>query len=785
MADTVKIKINGKEYEASKDESILQVARRNGIYIPAICYSDRFGAIGACRVCAVEIVGMKKPMLSCAVKVKDGMEILTDSEKAREFREGIVQEWDKFHPLQCGVCDKSGECDLQDVNYYLNITSNPKEEEADPLSVPNKSIHHEWRIIHHDANLCIACRRCVTICDKVVNFGILAMAKKEWGGREVDTKDGKPLECEFCGQCVSICPTGAMSSKLFKYKARPWEMEKVRTTCQFCASGCQMDLNVKDNKVLRVTSEDNTPNLANLCNLGRFNYSVIEPKNLVLDAYINGRKTSYDSAIAEAVKVLKSVKGDEIAAICGSRGTVEDEYATKIFMNNAIKSNNLDAVASTHIAKLYKYLPKGVAPFNNVRDMEECDVIFAFGGDVANEMPRLDWQITRNVKLLKKSKLVSAYWRDTKIDTLGSIALRYEVGDELKFLASLFDALSAALNVKSDALAGGNYEIAEDAVKALTEASKIAFVVGQEALERPFGEEVAKALADLMLLFGDKVKLYVSSKYNNAYGSLFAGAVNGFDTYGRKVDGGFSVYNLKNLIKDGKLKVLLLMNADLYELLSDEDAAFVLENAKVVAVETYMSETVKHASVVLPSATFAGVDGHFVNIEGKLNKVRKALNEPNKPAWKVIADISNLYGYNLPLGYIKELVDKASFELEGDLSDFVKVNLESATFEGELKGAVVYSKFRSGIFSSFGEGAHIASSEAYLEMNPEDAQNLGLEDESVVKVEDLGALSLKVKVDEKMPKGVVSVPLWYEGSNVYSLSGSFNNLFSAKITKGE
>ncbi|WP_025270621.1 molybdopterin-dependent oxidoreductase [Hippea sp. KM1] len=784
MADTVKIKINGKEYEATKDESILQVARRNGIYIPAICYSDRFGAIGACRVCAVEIVGMKKPMLSCAVKVKDGMEVLTDSDKVKEFREGIVQEWDKFHPLQCGVCDKSGECDLQDVNYYLNITSNPKEEEADPLSVPNKSIHYEWRIIHHDANLCIACRRCVTICDKVVNFGILAMVKKEWGGREVDTKDGKPLECEFCGQCVSICPTGAMSSKLFKYKARPWEMEKVRTTCQFCASGCQMDLNVKDNKVLRVTSEDDTPNMANLCNLGRFNYSVVEQKNLVFDAYVKGRKTSYDSAVAEAVRVLKSADNDKVAAICGSRGTVEDEYAVKIFMNNAVKNNNIDAAASTHLTKLYRYLPKGVAPFNNVRDMEECDVIFAFGGDVANEMPRLDWQITRNVKLLKKSKLVSAYWRDTKIDTLGSIALRYEAGDEVKFLLSLFGALSQALGVNAD-ISDGSYEIAEDAVKALAEANKIAFVVGQEALERPFEEDVAKALANLMLLFGEKVKLYVSSKYNNAYGSLYAGVASGFDVYGKRSEGDFSIYNLKNLIQEGKIKTLLLMNADLFELMSDEDAAFVFENTSVVSIQTYMSETAKRADVVLPAATFAGVDGHFVNIEGKLNKVKKALSEANKPAWRVLADVSSHYGYNLPSGMIEDLINKGSFELEGELAGFVKVDANSTSFGDGLKGVLVYSKFRSGIFSSFGEGAYIASPEAVAELNPEDAEGLGVADGDAVKIEGIGGVSLKVRIDEKMPKGVVSVPLWYEGVNGYNLSGSFNNLFSAKITKGE
>ncbi len=782
MADTVKIKINGKEYEAGKDETILQVARRNGVYIPAICYSDRFGAIGACRVCVVEIVGMKKPMLSCAVKVKDGMEVLTDSEKVIEARNKVVWEWDKFHPLQCGVCDKSGECDLQDVNYDLNITSNPLEEEADPLTVPNRTIHHEWKIIHHDANLCIQCRRCVTICDKVVNFGILKLVKKDWGGKEIDTKDGKPLDCEFCGQCVSICPTGAMSSKLFKYKARPWEMEKVRTTCQFCSSGCQMDLNVKDNKVLRVTSEDYTPNMANLCNLGRFNYSIIEPKNLIPTSFVDEKESAYDDAVKKAAEILKGCKPEEIAAICGGRETIEDQYALKRFFNNALKTNNIDSVASTHIAKLYRVLPKGVAPFNNVRDMEDCDVILAFGGDVANEMPRLDWQITRNVKLLKKSKLVSAYWRDTKIDTLGSIALRYEPGKEVEFLNSLFSALAAAKGVETNVK--GTVEIAEDAVKTLADAKKIALVVGQEALERANGDEVALALSNLLLLFGENVRLYASSKYNNSFGSLYTGTTNGFDVYGKVSELGFSLYDLPKLAEEGKVKALVLLGADLFELFSDADAEKIFKNTDTILIGAYKNESAKYAKVVIPMASFAGVDGHYVNVEGKLNAIRKAIEEDRTAGYRVLADISKEYGYNLQMGYIKKIAEGNPFELEGIADSYADIN-SVVSVSGDIKGVVVYSKFRSGIFSSFGEGASIASSEPLLEMNPEDAQSLGLEDGSLAKVEGEGSLTLKVKIDEKMPKGYVAVPLWYDGYNAYNLSGSLNNLFSAKITKGE
>ncbi len=784
MADTVKIKINGKEYEASKDESILDVARRNGIYIPAICYSSRFGAIGACRVCVVEIVGMKKPMLSCAVKVKDGMEVLTDSEPVVEARNKVVWEWDKFHPLQCGVCDKSGECDLQDVNYDLNITNNPIEEEADPVTIPNRTIHYEWPIIHHDANLCIQCRRCVTICDKVVNFGILKLVKKDWGGKEIDTKDGSPLDCEFCGQCVSICPTGAMSSRLFKYKARAWEMEKVRTTCSFCSSGCQMDLNVKDNKVLRVTSEDDTPNRANLCNLGRFNYSVVETKNTISEYYVNKIKTNRDSAVSQAAKILSSYKPEEIAGIAGCRETLEEQYAFRVLFERALKSSNVDSFAATHIAKFYSVLPKGVSALNDFKDIEQSDLILSFGGDVANEVPRLDWQFTRAVKFLKKAKLITAYWRDTKVDTLGSIPLRYELGDEAKFANSLAAAIAKALSV-SGIESNGSYEIAEDAIEAITSANSISFVIGQEALERANGEDVAKALANISLLLKDKVKVYVASKYNNSYGSLYAGLAKGFAPKGMHEDREFSLYKLPELVKNGKIKALVLLNADLFTVLSDEDAEYVLSNTDVILFDSYKSKTQQFAKVILPTPTFASEDGHYVNMEGKLNKVQHAIQTDVEPTLTNIIELSTKIGYSLPKGDVNNFCNIESISLETASDNYLSVDEQGFGFGSDIKGAVVFSKFRSGIFSSFGEGASIASSEPLLEMNPEDAQAFGLEDGSLAKVEGEGSLTLKVKIDEKMPKGYVAVPLWYDGYNAYNLSGSLNNLFSAKITKGE
>lgn len=780
MSKKVTIKIDGREFEVDSELSILQAARQSGIYIPAICYSDRFGAIGACRICAVEIAGMKKPMLSCAAKVKDGMEVTTNSPVLDELRREIIYEWDTFHPLQCGVCDKSGECDLQNINYEFNICENPKEAQTDPLTIPQGTIHYEWKIIHHDANLCIQCRRCVAVCDKVVNFGILALVKKDGDRKEIDTKDGKPLDCEFCGQCVSVCPTGAMSSKLFKYKARAWEMEKIPTTCGFCSSGCQMDLNVKNNEILRVTSEESTPNMANLCNLGRFNYSVSKSDRLIKEYSIDSKVLNQEPMVLELSQILKNTPKEKIFGISGARETQEDNLAFKMFFNNTLSNNNIDSLSSTHIAKLYKYLPQSVNGLHDFSEISESDLIICFGGDIANEMPRIDWAITRGAKLLKTSKVASVYWKDTKIDTLGSIPLRYEPGKELDFLASFAYAL------KSEGFGAGldgleNLKESDVDVSSIIEevkkASKIAFIVCEEALERDFGEEIAKAVSNVALLLKDKVKVYASSKYNNAFGALYNG-------YGLSSD--FSVDKLLEFALGGKIETLLLLSADLYSFLSDDDAKIVRDNVKnIILFDTFENKTSLVANAIIPIPFFTSQNGSFINAEGRINNVNKAVLSEVSPAWEFLFKLSTNLGYNLSSA--KMQIKDQRIQLAGPGDKIYPINInKNEKGAGEFSFIANFSKFRTSIYSGYGEGAKLAQSQSLLHINKEDADNLGLKDNDFAKVfADNAFVTLPVKIDEKMPKSVISGQLWFENANLYNITGSFNNLVRVSLTKSE
>lgn len=783
MEKKVKIKIDGKEFEVNSEMSILQAARENGIYIPAICYSDRFGAIGACRICAVEIAGMKKPMLSCAAKVKDGMEVTTNSQTLDQLRREVIYEWDTFHPLACGVCDKSGECELQNINYDFNISENPKEAQTDPLTIPQGSIHYEWKIIHHDANLCIQCRRCVAVCDKVVNFGILALVKKEGDRKEIDTKDGKPLDCEFCGQCVSVCPTGAMTSKLFKYKARAWEMKKVPTTCGFCSSGCQMDLNVKNNEILRVTSEECTPNMANLCNLGRFNYSASKSERLIRDYTFNAQSASQEDMILELSQLLKNTPREKIFGISGSRETLEDNRAFKMFFNNTLSNDNIDSLSSTHIGKLYKYLPQSVNKLYSFSEISESNLIICFGGDVANEMPRIDWAITKGSKLLKTAKIASAYWKDTKIDTLGTIALRYKPGKELEFLKVLasaikqagfgadFDGLDSIQDVKNEEF--GLTALLDEVKKA----QSVAFIVCQEALERSCGIDIAKAVSNIALLLKDKIKVYASSKYNNAFGALYNG-------YGLSND--FNVDKLVDFAKSGKIETLLLLNTDLYSFLSDNDAKAIRDNVKnIVLFDTFESKTSMIANAIIPVPFFTNQNGTFVNTEGVLNKINKAIESSVAPAWEFLFKLSTNLGYNLSSAKL-EVKDK-NICLNGPSDKIYQISTEyDIQGSGTFSFVANYSKFRTSIYSGFGEGAKQAQSDSILYINPEDAASLNLQEKDYAQISSAhGSAILTVKIDEQMSKNTLSAPIWFENVNLYNITDSFNNMALVGLTKAE
>jgi formate dehydrogenase alpha subunit len=340
----VNLKIDGKNVQIEKGATILAAAEKIGVRIPTLCFLQKVSPTGACRICVVEVAGADKPMTACNTPAVEGMVVTTQSEKLAVIRRQVVELLLVNHPLDCPVCDAGGECDLQNVCYEHDVTRQPFG--ADDV---NHGVINDWPLIKQVPNRCILCEKCVKVCHEVV--GASAIVVRERGDRAfIDTHDGKPLNCEFCGNCVDECPTGTLLSKPFQFKARPWELRKTPSVCTYCGSQCQIDVNVKQNKIYRVTSEDGvTVNDGTLCIGGYFGYGYVNsPKRLAQPLLKKGEKqvaVNWDEALTLVADRLRQAGADSVGALGSPRLTNEENYLFQKLFRAAVGTNNIDSEA--------------------------------------------------------------------------------------------------------------------------------------------------------------------------------------------------------------------------------------------------------------------------------------------------------------------------------------------------------------------------------------------------------------------------------------------------------
>ena len=347
----VNIKINGQDYSVSEDLTILQACRENGIYIPTLCYDDRLSGFGGCRLCIVDVEGYNNYVASCVVDVEEGMVIETDTEEIREARKTLLELLVSNHPMECLTCEKVGNCDLQDYSYEYDALPVFEGEET------NYPIEAQNPVMLRDQSKCILCGKCVRVCDEIQNTYAI-----DFVGRGFDSKIAAgfdlPLDdinCRLCGQCIDVCPTGAILNKQF-FGHRMDEMEKVRTTCPFCGTGCSFDLNVLDGKVVGVTpAEDAIVNGMSLCVKGRYHTDMIYSENRITTPLkkIDGEwvETTWDDALDIVANKFMEIKeefgSDALAGLSSARTTNEDNFAFQKFMRVVLGTNNVDHCART------------------------------------------------------------------------------------------------------------------------------------------------------------------------------------------------------------------------------------------------------------------------------------------------------------------------------------------------------------------------------------------------------------------------------------------------------
>ncbi|MBL6970469.1 MAG: (2Fe-2S)-binding protein [Campylobacterales bacterium] len=415
----VNVTIDGKSCSGIYGQTILEIARENDIYIPTMCYLTKVAPIASCRMCVVDVEGVDGEILSCQEKAVDGAVITTHNDELFRHRQNIMKLYDVNHPLQCGVCDKSGECDLQDKNIEFKVDS----QEFTTKDMPRKQ--KKWGVLSYDPSLCIMCEKCVHTCNEVI--GTAALYIKPGGYKS--TIDIKMSRCEQCGDCISVCPVGALASTDYKYSANAWESTQIPSSCAHCSSGCSLTYDVKtirdgafeqNTQIMRVKNDFE---FSSLCGAGRFGFN-FENKNSGKD------QVAFDNAV-EAIKSTNAIKFNSYI-------TNEEAFILQKLKNElGVKLINEDAYNYGQFMNGYSSIVGKKLYSADSKDIKASDAIIMLGSRISRDNPGIKYNINIATKKQRAQFIYMHPMDDDALKTKYTQFIKYEAGSEEAVLAML------------------------------------------------------------------------------------------------------------------------------------------------------------------------------------------------------------------------------------------------------------------------------------------------------------------------------------------------------------
>jgi predicted molibdopterin-dependent oxidoreductase YjgC len=366
----VTLTIDGKKITVRKLTTVLDAAKKLDIPIPTLCHHPELSPYGGCRLCIVEVKGKAKPVAACTTFAREGMEVITTSPHLEKLRRTTLELLLSDHPNDCMICERAGDCTLQELAYFYGIKENRFEGER---RVYTKKDNNPF--VERSMEKCILCGQCVRVCDEIQGVGAIDFTYRGFKTKICPPFE-KDLDCEFCGQCVAVCPTGALTGKMWAHKGRQKDIEQVDTVCPYCGCGCNLTLHVRRNEIIRISSKEDTINKGWLCVKGRFGYGFINSADRLTKpliriapnppspplikggfkraehsakAYKLFKEVSWEEALNYTAKRLREIKdkygSDSIGGLSSARCTNEENYLFQKFMRTAVGTNNVDHCA--------------------------------------------------------------------------------------------------------------------------------------------------------------------------------------------------------------------------------------------------------------------------------------------------------------------------------------------------------------------------------------------------------------------------------------------------------
>jgi formate dehydrogenase alpha subunit len=702
----LKLTIDGKEVTARRDQTIFEVAKENGIFIPTLCYHARLSLLKSCRICLVDVEGADMPMASCATPVVDGMVVQTRTDRVEKMRLEALKFLLVNHPLDCPVCDAGGECQLQNRTYEFGIEKNdfPPEKREIPPTPYGTPLIRQW------FDRCVMCLRCIQACVDVPGADVLEVAEH---GFSSYVKAVRKENCISCGECLHMCPVGALTENLSWIKGRTWQLGRIQTTCTFCGCGCQLELNtLADRRVVKVTTKDETGvNQGSLCVKGRFGYDFIHHPDRIQKPLVKKSGVFVEASWEEVLELvagrLQEVKekygSQSIGGISSSRATNEENYLFQKWMRACVGTNNIDNGARLSNESSFNGMMASIGWGGMTRSMEDvakADYILLVGADVYDDNLIFSNKM-REAMRKNNAKIILVDPRKTQWEKWANLWLRPLPGTDIAWLNGLtrlliekgayskefigsktegFETMRSSLEKfsteavqKITGISSGDLETAANFYMA---AQKRAIVFGSGLTQHANGIETVKTLCNLALLTGEPEegggRVYPMLTQANAQGAWDMGALPDFlpgyqrlddekarrgfeEIWDREIptEPGLTFAEMFDRVSEGKIKALYVFGEDPFITLPN------LERVKnglhqlefLVVQDLFMTHIGSYADVILPGASFAEKDGTFTNMERRIQRVRKAISPvgDSRPDWRIFCDLSTRMGY--PMEY--------------------------------------------------------------------------------------------------------------------------------------